>query len=146
ASAGLTLPFALDNVEVYGACTATMWALIRGPAEVKVGSGVRKLDIDLCDETGMVLVRMQGLAFRVLALGPPLPAVRAVSGGSGTDRPKPCADTVAPEGKERIGVLMLEPYWQERDISEGAVAPAYAHHLAILCELGPEWDDTQNGA
>src|SRR5262249_30842931 len=49
------------------------------------------------------------------------------------------------EGKEGAGPLMLEPYWQERDISEEAVAPAYAHHLTILCELGPEWDGPQSG-
>jgi NADP-dependent 3-hydroxy acid dehydrogenase YdfG len=128
AAPGLTLPFALDELEVHAACTSTMWAFIRDTAAAHAGSGIRKLDIDICDETGAVRVRMKGFSFRVL---PPL-------------RPLPLIDTPSPlaregwdggEGQACSGVLMLEPCCHEREIREHAQAPAYAQQLAILCEL-----------
>src|SRR5205085_8589150 len=161
AASGLALPFALDELEVYGACTVTMWAFIRGSADAKAGGGVRKLDIDVCNETGAVRVRMQGFSFRVLApvLSPPagevLLAERGFSsfsprekvGGEGLQHLVQASHPLpGGEGKEGADALMLEPYWQERDISEEAAAPVYAHHLTILCELGPEWDSPQNSA
>src|SRR5262249_46046250 len=45
----------------------------------------------------------------------PLPPGRAVSGGSGTGRPKPCADTVAAEGTEvRKEISMLRRVLRSR--------------------------------
>src|SRR5262249_3914762 len=67
----LAVPFALESLEIFGPCAPTMWALIRPSAS---GSGslsqesdtLRKMDIDLCDATGTVAVRLQGLAGRFL--------------------------------------------------------------------------------
>ena len=45
------LPFALDSLEVWGPCTAAMWALVtRGKAST-TNSKVRKFNFDLCDKT-----------------------------------------------------------------------------------------------
>ena len=147
ASSGLTLPFALDELEVHGACTATMWAFIRDPADGETGGGMRKLDIDICDETGAVHVRMKGFSFRVLPSLLPLPPAQRRSEGPQTpvDAPHP-APLSAGEAKECSHALMLEPHWQERDIGEDAVAPAYTQHLAILCDLGVERRAAENGA
>ncbi|WP_024905975.1 SDR family NAD(P)-dependent oxidoreductase [Robbsia andropogonis] len=62
-SARTALPFALEALEVYAPCTVAMWAVVRrGNKRV----GLEKFDIDLCDETGMVCVRMQGYSSRLL--------------------------------------------------------------------------------
>ncbi|HXO72358.1 MAG TPA: SDR family oxidoreductase, partial [Bradyrhizobium sp.] len=54
-----SLPFAVEAMEVFGACTASMWAVAR-PS----GSSARALDIELCDEGGSVRVRMRGFSAR----------------------------------------------------------------------------------
>jgi len=50
------LPFELQSAEVLGACTASMWALVRR----RDGT----FDVDLCDEEGRLAVRFQGWAMR----------------------------------------------------------------------------------
>ena len=171
-SSGLTLPFAVDEVAVYGACTAGMWAFIRDATDAKAAGGVRKLDIDVCDATGAVRVRMKGVAFRMMAPSPPssrptpfqardlagagfsasdtdpgafppLPPGEGRGEGDGTKN-RPQKRTGAEEG--RPDALMLEPHWQERDINGGAAAPEYAQHLAIVCELSAGHDAARNGA
>lgn len=58
-----TLPFAINELEVLAPCTEHMWASIRySDGET---AGVRKLDIDLSDSTGRMLVRMKEFSRRV---------------------------------------------------------------------------------
>ncbi|MGG4439280.1 SDR family NAD(P)-dependent oxidoreductase [Brevibacillus fortis] len=64
---GLILPFALEELEIVGACSASMWALIRYSEGSKAGEKVEKFDIDLCDENGNVRVRMKGFSTRKIA-------------------------------------------------------------------------------
>ncbi|WNG27789.1 SDR family NAD(P)-dependent oxidoreductase [Cystobacter fuscus] len=61
-----SLPFALDELEILGGCTESMWAWIRYSAGVEKGGRVFKLDIDLCDELGGVRARMKGMSYRIL--------------------------------------------------------------------------------
>ncbi|MBN4053159.1 polyketide synthase dehydratase domain-containing protein, partial [bacterium AH-315-L15] len=58
------LPLSLQELEILGSCTSTMWALIRCSDGSAAGDKVQKLDIDLCDETGTICVRMIGIAFQ----------------------------------------------------------------------------------
>jgi polyketide synthase PksN len=51
----LTLPVALQELEVVGKCTSVMWALIRYSEHSK------KMDIDLCDDQGKTCMKMRGL-------------------------------------------------------------------------------------
>jgi polyketide synthase PksN len=103
------LPFALDELEVFGRCTSSMWAFIRHSAGGKTG-GVQKLDIDVCDESGKVCVRMKGFSTRVLE------------------------GEVDSRGSSAIGTLLLEPVWKEEGVAPEAVAPQYAKHVVMLCE------------
>lgn len=110
-ASGLALPFALDEMEVYGACTPTMWAFIRDTGDGQAGGGIRKLDIDICDESGAVRVRMKGFSFRVL------PPVYSLSEGEDGDegshtQEKTSHATLLRDGdrKEGGGALMLEPH------------------------------------
>lgn len=61
-----SLPFALDELEIHGPCTDSMWAWLRYSPGVERNSRVFKLDIDLCDEQGLVRARMKGMSYRVL--------------------------------------------------------------------------------
>ncbi|MCR8993902.1 type I polyketide synthase [Brevibacillus laterosporus] len=61
-----SLPFALNKLEILKACTPEMWAFVRYSNRGQAGNKVQKLDIDLCDEQGVVCVRMQGFSSRVL--------------------------------------------------------------------------------
>ena len=92
-----SLPFALEELEVFGKSVSTMWALIRAGVGSQMGdaargqAGLLKLDIDLCDEQGNVCVRMKGYTARVLGNEAGLPAA--------------------------IGSLMLEPVWKEQELA-----------------------------
>ncbi|KND26274.1 SDR family NAD(P)-dependent oxidoreductase [Streptomyces acidiscabies] len=60
----LSMPFALDRLDVHGPCADTMWAWVRHRGG---GKGLATFDIDLCDEEGTVRVRLRGLAQRTVA-------------------------------------------------------------------------------
>ncbi|MBV9496787.1 MAG: polyketide synthase dehydratase domain-containing protein, partial [Acidobacteria bacterium] len=65
---GPSLPFELRSAEIYGACTAAMWAVIR-----RVAAG--RFDVDLCDDEGRVRVRLSGLTMRPLEARKPAEAM-----------------------------------------------------------------------
>ncbi|WP_255298242.1 SDR family NAD(P)-dependent oxidoreductase [Brevibacillus dissolubilis] len=60
------VPFALEELEIFGDCRSTMWALVRNQEGSIVGGKVQKLDVDLCDEQGMIRVRMRGFTSRLM--------------------------------------------------------------------------------
>ncbi len=60
---GTAMPFALERVDIFASTTNEMWAHIRSrPA----AGSVRKIDIDLADDTGVVVVRIVGFSVRML--------------------------------------------------------------------------------
>ncbi|MEX2631038.1 MAG: amino acid adenylation domain-containing protein [Tistlia sp.] len=75
----LALPFAVESLEVFGACTAEAWAWVRPRAGSLPGARVRKLDIDLCDDQGRVQVRIAGLTSRLVEAAPAEPKPAAAS-------------------------------------------------------------------
>jgi len=61
------LPFAVQQTQVFSACTQTMWAYIR-PALISVSNkDIVKLDIDLYDAEGVLCVRIEGFCTRELS-------------------------------------------------------------------------------
>jgi polyketide synthase PksN len=104
------LPFALQEIEVLGACTSTMWAHLRFGAGSGPADKVQKLDIVLCDADGAVCVRMKGYSSRV---------VTAELGSSG----------------EAVGDILLGMHWTAQPVSAGAVAPVYAQRVVVLCGI-----------
>nr|WP_275522506.1 SDR family NAD(P)-dependent oxidoreductase [Streptomyces oceani] len=58
------LPYAVDELEVTGTCSRTMWAWVRSTAHQQRDAAVRRLDIELCDDDGTVAVRIRGLSLR----------------------------------------------------------------------------------
>ena len=63
-----SLPFALESLRIFAACTERMVAWVR-PAEgaAPAASGLVKVDIDLCDADGQVCVQMRGFSSRSAA-------------------------------------------------------------------------------
>ena len=59
----LLLPFALDEVEILGPCPPEAWAWLRDSAG-REGDGLRRIDIDICDDDGRVGIRLKGVALR----------------------------------------------------------------------------------
>lgn len=67
--------FALDSMELFGACTTQMWVWVRRDRH----QASNKVDIDLCDADGRVLARLHGVTSREAAapvrrVQPPVPA------------------------------------------------------------------------
>ncbi|HEY8023894.1 MAG TPA: amino acid adenylation domain-containing protein, partial [Burkholderiaceae bacterium] len=60
----LNLPFALEQLDVLAPCANEMWAIVRLGETDRTGNMVQKIDIDLCDETGLVCVRMKQFSMR----------------------------------------------------------------------------------
>ena len=60
-----SLPFALDELWVYGACTETMRCFVRRSEGSKDFDRMLKLNIDLCDSQGNIRVKIKGFTSRV---------------------------------------------------------------------------------
>jgi polyketide synthase PksN len=104
------LPIALDELHILRCCSSRMWAVIR-PSGDGSSEKARKLDIDLCDEAGIVSVQIKGFASRIL-------------------ESKAASRKIPPI----IETLMLKPCWKTQEAPEKAFTGAYARHLVILCE------------
>jgi polyketide synthase PksN len=108
----VVLPFALEELVIFGRCTASMWVLVRSSDKAKSDDHMRKLDFDLCDEAGRICVRMKGFTFRLLQLGVGSVGVPAA-----------------------IETVIFKPRWREQAVREQASSPAHTSHLVMLCEL-----------
>jgi polyketide synthase PksN len=107
------LPFALEELEIFGQCPATIWALLRYSQGSHAGDQVERFDIDMCDDQGTVWVRMKGFSLRVWE-------GEAGPGGAAAIR----------------GTLMLHPAWFEQTTIPTEATPDYTRHLIFLCEPG----------
>ncbi|MFJ1713851.1 SDR family NAD(P)-dependent oxidoreductase [Streptomyces sp. NPDC088260] len=64
ASVETVVPFALDRLELFAPCTASMWAVVRVVDGTETATALSRLDVDLVDGDGEVRVRMTGYASR----------------------------------------------------------------------------------
>lgn len=120
------LPFALERLEAFGACQPVMWALIRAERRSPDRS-VQRIDIELCDEQGRVVVALRGFSSRPLA----------------GDRDELRADPT--DAHLPAGLTLLAPRWSPLAATlarpEGLstlVIGAGAEHRGWLAELHPE--------
>ncbi|MGW0889917.1 SDR family NAD(P)-dependent oxidoreductase [Saccharopolyspora sp. NPDC002578] len=105
------LPFAVREVQVLAPTPSQGFALVRRAADDRRDSGVRRLDVDLCDDTGAVCVRILGFSTRARKRRATTPEV------------------TAPEAP----ALLIEPAWSRAAAPEAA-AEQVNHHV-VLCEL-----------
>ena len=62
----LYLPFAVDEVRIYGGCSENMWSYARYSEGSVPSDATQRLDIDLADEEGITRVQIRGIVFRAL--------------------------------------------------------------------------------
>ncbi len=108
----LFLPFALEQLEIFNKCTSDMWALIRYSNDSVAENKVKKLDIDLIDNTGIECVRMKGVSLRVLE-----------------------GEVKSVESPANFDTLIFQPCWHEQDVDGKYKTYRFRQHLVILCEL-----------
>lgn len=108
----LMLPFAVQELEVFGTCSSKMWVYARYSEDSKATDKVQKRDIDILDENGNVCVRIKGLSFR------------AAENDTGSAEPDQTKDT-----------LMFEEKWMPKDTGKDAPEPKYQRHIVMLCEM-----------
>jgi polyketide synthase PksN len=120
----LVLPFALQEIEISGSCTAVMWSLVRFSNDSRSENKIRKFDIDLYDKQGNICARLKQLSVSIQSSK--TDSTRAVS----------LADSGA------WGTLILQSLWKEQAVGHEAEAatPAYARHLVLLCEPEEKWN------
>ena len=104
----LLLPFALHELKIFGECTESMWARVTYSAGSNAYDQIKKFDVDLCDESGVIRVRMTGFSSRVL------------------------------EGRRQgvdsllTGNVMLSPVWDCVAVQYGNTFPAVQDKLTII--------------
>nr|WP_262385079.1 SDR family NAD(P)-dependent oxidoreductase [Priestia megaterium] len=103
-----SVPFALQEVNIFGPCTDAMWALVRYSGGSNPKDKVQKLDIDLCDAQGNIRVSMKGYTSRVLE------------------------DDVK---KDTFETLALQPNWIQQNVTSQGSEPDLAQRLVMFCEI-----------
>ena len=105
------IPFAIEQLEVYGKYTSNVWAVIKYSKGNSYKEKIHKFDIDLCDENGNVCVRIVGFSLREIKeeLGSEIP-------------------------QEEPGYLMLHMDWKEKTIDKTNTIHNYSKHFVFLCE------------
>ncbi|MER5408927.1 SDR family NAD(P)-dependent oxidoreductase [Streptomyces sp. NPDC002769] len=68
---GTSVPFALEQLDVFAPCAPSMWAVVRTADPTAAENTLSRLDIDLVDTSGEVCVRMTGYTARRVATPPP---------------------------------------------------------------------------
>jgi polyketide synthase PksN len=93
------LPFSVESIEVYAGTRDSMWAWVRyGDDEGHSSGQLPALDVDLCDESGIVCVRFKKLSARRARERRVMPAKEGASILSESHAPSP-----AP--------IMIKPVW-----------------------------------
>ena len=123
------LPFALQELEILGKMTSTMWVLIRysnvmpgwhvSQAGSKAAEPARmqKLDIDLCDDQGTVKVRIKGFTTRMLEEQFKTGNELSVISGSSNE--------------PLVGAIKLVPVWDAIPVEKGQRVPSPTDRVVV---------------
>lgn len=114
------LPFVLESMEVLGSCPDSLWVWIRVPPQSSAQDRVQRFDMDLCDETGRVCVRMRGFSSSELRHG-------LIRSGETPG----LVGTLSPARK----FALLEPVWVRRPVSLPEQGAAVLERHVLLCEF-----------
>ena len=135
------LPFALKSLDILRRCPSNAWALIQS-SEGTSGQGLRKLDVNLCDESGNVCLRMKGFSSRELegemnvyqtrTKIPKIPSSKSSLKEVGESR---FGGTHDVGFSKNFGTIMYQPTWKEEALQKKGRSAEYAEHLVMLCEL-----------
>jgi acyl transferase domain-containing protein/acyl-CoA synthetase (AMP-forming)/AMP-acid ligase II/shikimate kinase/acyl carrier protein/2-polyprenyl-3-methyl-5-hydroxy-6-metoxy-1,4-benzoquinol methylase len=119
------LAFALEEIEVFNKCAATMWALIRYSNDGQIDSKIhiheciQKYDIDLCDEQGVICVRIKGYTSRVIERLIPADNMPEAVFSPGFNEPW-------------VGNIMRIPVWDVVSVKQGQTASSPTGQMVIV--------------
>ncbi|MBN2441654.1 MAG: SDR family NAD(P)-dependent oxidoreductase [Spirochaetales bacterium] len=121
-SGGISAPFSdftIDELEVYSDCKATMWALIQHSDSGKTGES-NKVDIDVCDETGMICIRIKGFSSSTLDI---------IKSDSAVQKPQ----LISVKGSASlVGNIILNPVWDAIQIEKRDCYPVPEENILII--------------
>ena len=109
---GPSAAFTVEEVDIYSKCTSSGWVLITESQPNRAADQPLKLNIDLCDDQGTILVRLKGYE----------PVITE-------SEVKPADSSIT------SGVLLLQACWKERTAGLEQVALNYLRRLVIFCEM-----------
>lgn len=141
------MPFALDKLRVYGACTRSMVAWVRSGAPA--GGGTIKFDVDLCDQEGKVCVQMEGFSSRHLEAAPMDVELHALA-PVWSHVPTAKLDKVPAPASDRVVLLngsaaqlkwLLKSYPQATRLADTELAGAAFDHLLWIAPDAVEGGD-----
>lgn len=104
------VPFTLEELRLLHHQPSPAWAVIRPGQGRKLGNGMRKLDIDLCDEKGQLCIQLKGLTVKEWK--------------------------ESPKSKSRSELMIWTPDWEDRE-AEPAAKVFYDQRLILLCGTEP---------
>ncbi|MDC0760182.1 SDR family NAD(P)-dependent oxidoreductase [Brevibacillus sp. AG] len=105
--------FTLEELEIFENHPAVMYALIRSSDE----SENKKIDIDICDESGRIGVRIKGFAV----------------GSEKRDTTERETQETVTSAPALMGTTMLTPVWNAVSVEKGEVIPATSDQVVIVC-------------
>lgn len=111
APAAVAMPFALDELQLFGRIPLEAWVVVRPGAEFAgTGTGCAPVDVRICDQSGQIRAQMKGLRVRVAASAPervaaserPASPDTATARARMTARPLNTAPAVATGSRDRL--------------------------------------------
>ena len=105
------VPFALNELLIYGPCTSAVWSIVSYSNEPMDDERVRQLNIDVCNSDGSVCVQLKGLMLRAF------------------EEDKPTA--IAQEEP----LLLFEPVWRDVLPIASSSGTVYGEHFVVLCGI-----------
>ncbi|NJC37104.1 acyl transferase domain-containing protein/acyl carrier protein/SAM-dependent methyltransferase [Xanthomonas arboricola] len=142
--------FALDRLQVFGHCPAQVWVWIRR----EPGASSHKLDIDLFDAAGQILIKLQGVTSRASgaparsdtrpATALPKPSSRGLDqaapaptepGAAAAESAQAARDDLCADALRDaclVGALTLAPVWEPTLPPEASSWPGNREALAVI--------------
>lgn len=113
------LLLSLEECEIIGHCTPTMWALIRYSDNGLKEAKVNKIDLDLCDETGTVRFRAKGICSKIMdAEILNTPVVNSVTSNTTKDLP--------------MITTLLTPIWDSIQVETDQIFPLPKERIVVV--------------
>jgi len=105
------IPFALERLEVLGACSANMVATVRLAGENSVLDGRVTLDISVADAANpdAIALKFQGISLRILDIKNPVAA-------------KPGVQATYPALSQHVAASLYQPHWIEQGVVDADAA------------------------
>ncbi len=138
----LALPYKLRELHMLAACGSHMWAHVRRADDSEKNSAKNgstgstpvdlEMDIDLCDENGLVCVRMRGFSLQMLGGKEPVETNARSTTTTATTTATPA---ITASEKAEIGLLRCE--WQPSELSQDAAQEEadLIERSVLFCEM-----------